>query len=88
MWDRICAPSNKPISGRGRRQRNSNRANYFERRGLKQRRIRPLLVYQAEWLAEALWLIAPEGPIMERALIKARKRANELSPKMTPIESY
>jgi hypothetical protein len=43
----------------------------------------PAMVYQAEWLAEALWLIAPESPIRSSALIKARKRANELLPRRT-----
>ena len=48
----------------------------------------PYMVHQAEWLAEALWLIAPESPIMASALIKARKRAGELLPKRTPSESF
>ncbi len=43
----------------------------------------PAVAYQAEWLAEALWLIAPESPIRSRALIKAMKRANELLPRRT-----
>lgn len=43
----------------------------------------PAMVYQAEWLAEALWLIAPESPIRAMALIKARRRANELLPRRT-----
>ncbi len=48
----------------------------------------PAMVHQGEWLAEVLWLIAPESPIRERALIKARKRAGELLTKRTPIESF
>jgi len=43
----------------------------------------PAMVYQAEWLAEALWLIAPESPMRASALIKARKRAKELLPRRT-----
>jgi len=43
----------------------------------------PAMVYQAEWLAEALWLIAPETPIRASALVKARKRTKELLPRRT-----
>ncbi len=46
------------------------------------------VVHQAVWLAEILWVIGPEVPIWESALIKARKRAGELLPKRTPIESF
>ncbi len=46
------------------------------------------IVHQGEWLAEALWLIAPESPIRESALMKARKRAGELLPKMTLVETF
>jgi len=48
----------------------------------------PYMMHQAEWLAEALWLIAPESPIMASALIKARRRANELLPRRTIRESF
>jgi hypothetical protein len=44
-------------------------------------------VRQAEWLAEVLWLLAPESPIRASAILKARKRASELLG-MTPIELF
>lgn len=45
------------------------------------------LVHQSEWLAELLWLIAPESPIRARAILKARRRSSELLG-MTLIESF
>jgi hypothetical protein len=47
----------------------------------------PALVHQALWLAEVLWLIAPESPVTENALLKARRRVAELTPRGTPSES-
>jgi hypothetical protein len=44
-------------------------------------------VHQSEWLAELLWLIAPERPIRSAGILKARKRASELLG-MMPLESY
>ncbi len=48
----------------------------------------PAVAHQAPWLAEVLWLIAPESPIRASAMLKARRRAGELLGKMTPIESW
>jgi hypothetical protein len=48
----------------------------------------PALPHQAGWLAEVLWLIAPESPIRASAILKARRRSGELLPKRTPIESW
>jgi hypothetical protein len=47
----------------------------------------PAVVRQAEWLAEVLWLIAPESPIRASGILKARRRASELLG-MTLIELY
>jgi hypothetical protein len=45
--------------------------------------------YQAEWLANIVWAIAPERPIWESALKKAELRISELTPKRKkPIEVY
>jgi hypothetical protein len=60
----------------------------FQKTRPRARKNTPDMVYQAEWLAEALWLIAPESPIRASALSKARKRAGELLPKRTPSESF
>jgi hypothetical protein len=43
----------------------------------------PALAHQATWLAQILWLMAPESPIREMAILKARKLANELLPRRT-----
>jgi hypothetical protein len=41
------------------------------------------LAYRGEWLAGALWLIAPESSIRAEALIKVSRRAKELLPRRT-----
>jgi hypothetical protein len=45
--------------------------------------------YQAEWLANIVWALAPERSIWERSLNKAQHRIIELKPKeKTPSEVY
>ena len=44
--------------------------------------------HQGEWLANIVWAIAPERPIWDSALKKAKHRIKELDPKKTPLEAY
>ena len=50
--------------------------------------VEPILAHQADWLASVVWAKALERPIWERAIQKAERRFNELTPQKRPIEIW